>query len=67
MPNKRTREAIRQVKLVMRAMIKEYQEQKQIYPTNAELMDVFQSTDKTIIKFKHVIYDEDGKTMTELF
>jgi 3-keto-L-gulonate-6-phosphate decarboxylase len=67
MPNKRSREAIRQIKLDMRAMIKEYQEQKHRYPTNAELMNVFQSTDKTIIKFKHEIYEEDRKTMTELF
>ena len=67
MSNKRSREAIRQIKLDMRAMMKEYQEQKHRYPTNAELMDVFQSTDKTIIKFKHDIYEEDRKTMTELF
>ena len=65
MPNKRSRDAIRQIKLHMRAMIKEYQEQNQRYPTNAELMDAFQSTDKTIIKIKHEIYEEDRKTMTE--
>ena len=67
MPNKRSIEAIRQIKLYMSAMIKEYPKQKQRYPTNSELMDVFQSTDKTIIQFKHEIYEEDRKTMTELF
>ena len=67
MQQKRAREAIRQINLDMRAMIKEYQEQKQRYATNAELMDVCQSTDKTSIKFKHAIYEEDRKTMTELF
>ena len=56
MTNNRYRDAIRQIKLDMRAMIKEYQQQKRIYPTNAELMDVFQSTDKTLIMFKHDIY-----------
>ena len=30
-------------------------------------MDVVQSTDKTINKFKHEIYEEDRKTMTESF
>ena len=67
MSNKRSREAIRQIKLDMRAMMREYQEQKHRYPTNDELMDVFQSTDKTIIKFKHEIYEEDRNKMNDVF
>ena len=67
MSNKRSREAIRQIKLDMRAMIKEYQQQKQRYTNNAELMEVFQSTDNTITKFKDEIQETERKTMTELF
>ena len=66
MPNKRFRDAIRQIKLDMRAMIKGYQEQKQRYPTNDDMRDVFQSTDKTTLRFKNETNEEERKTRTEL-
>lgn len=67
MPRRRSKEAIAQAKLDMRAMIADCREQKQRYPTNTEFVKVLEYSERTVIKLKRQIYEEDSQLMIELF